>query len=190
MPASNSSSKPSLLSLQRGLAVLDLLIRSGTGRMRYSEMKAALPGVQDSTLARLLKSLEALGYVERLADAGYRLSSRVFEWGPYLNRARPAFADLARIEVERLAVEGGESACLVVLENDRIAVCESLSVEGGIRVISAGDTLHFEPDHAGAVAVLSLLSAGERERLLAGPFSRFPAGENFVHTVFMLAGSA
>ncbi|MBC2596150.1 helix-turn-helix domain-containing protein [Ruficoccus amylovorans] len=183
MPSSDSSSKPSLLSLQRGLAVLDLLIRSGAGRMRYSEMKTALPGVQDSTLARLLKSLEALGYVERLADAGYRLSSRVFGWGPYLNRARPAFADLARIEVERLAAEGGESACLIVLEEDRLAVRESLSVEGGISVIRAGDTLYFEPDHAGAVAVLSLLSAGEQKRLLAGPFSRFSDGESLADSL-------
>jgi DNA-binding IclR family transcriptional regulator len=175
-PPPSKSSKPSLPALDRGLAILDLLIRAGGGPLRFGELRAHLSGVQDSTLARILKSLEGYGYIERDADTGYRLSTRVLGWRAYLNGARPALADLARREVDRLAREGHESACIAMLGEEKIEVLCSHSVKDGIRIIQPGDTLHFEPDHAGSLSILEQLPPDERERYLAGPFSRFDTG--------------
>ncbi|MGE9293146.1 MAG: helix-turn-helix domain-containing protein [Puniceicoccales bacterium] len=174
-----STSKPGLPALDRGLALLDHLIRSGGGPLRFGELREALPGVQDSTLTRILKALEGYGYLERDANTGYRITQQVRAWGPYLSAARPTLADTAQRVLDQLTQEAHESACITLLGEDRINALCSRSVEGGIRILGTGQLLHFEPDHAGALAILEQLPSAERQRHLDGPHCTFGEGDNF-----------
>lgn len=69
-----SSTAPAALS--RGLQVLELLARNRES-MSFSAIAAAL-GTSNASTMRLLKSLQELGYIEKLPDhQGYRNSERV-----------------------------------------------------------------------------------------------------------------
>lgn len=169
---SQSPQKSTLPALDRGLHILDQLIRSESPT-RYNELKASLPGVQDSTLSRILKALESYGYIQRDADTGYSITHQVRDWSTYLNRQKPELSTLARREVDPLVKLGEESAAVVLLTDDRIVSLYSRSYQGGIQVLGAGDVLHFEADHAAAIAVLAKLPIERRQSCLESTFSRF-----------------
>ncbi len=163
----------SLPALDRGLRILDQLIRSESP-VRYNELRASLPGIQDSTLSRILKALEAYGYVSRDPEIGYSITRQVSDWSTYLTTGTPALSALAQKEVERLTERGNESAAVVLFRNDRIETLSSRSLNGGIQVLKEGDLLHFEEDHAAALAILNQLPANKRKTCLQGSHSRFP----------------
>ncbi|WP_309398870.1 winged helix-turn-helix transcriptional regulator [Cerasicoccus maritimus] len=175
---SDGVSKNALPALDRGLHILNQIIRAG-GAVRYSELRANLPGIQDSSLSRTLKALEAYGYISRDADIGYSITEQVRAWGSYLNNERPTLATLAQKEVDQLTSSADESAAVVILEGDHITTLHSKSMSGGISVLPPGGLLHFEPDHAAAIAVLSELPASERNAYLKGPLSKFPTKPAF-----------
>ncbi|MDQ8195330.1 helix-turn-helix domain-containing protein [Coraliomargarita sp. SDUM461004] len=173
-----SSNKISLPALDRGLHILDQLIRSDAP-LRYNELKASFPGIQDSTLSRILKALENYGYIERDADLGYNISCQVRAWSPYLSNQTPDFATLSREAVEQLVEHGRESAAVVQLDQEILTTIASRSVHNGIQVLQVGDLLHYEADHAAAVAILSALPASKRQQCLHSTTSRFPADYDF-----------
>lgn len=170
--------KPILPALDRALHILDQLIRS-EGSVRYQTLKGQLTGIQDSTLSRTLKALETYGYIDRDPDLGYSITAKVHAWSPYLGNEKEDFLARAQKEVDRLVEQGGESAAVVQLTEDRIATLCSKTVHEGIQVLDPGDTLHFEADHAAAIAVLAQLHEDQRTTCLAGPFSRFPQEAHF-----------
>lgn len=165
--------KHALPALGRGLHILDRLIRSEEP-VRYNELRTSLPGVQDSTLSRILKALEIYGYISRDPDNGYAITDRVRSWNTYLNPAAAELSTLAQKEVDHLAELGEESAAVVQLVDDRILTLCSRSINGGIQVLTPGDLLHFEPDHAAAISVLTMLSATERKHCLKSPYNQLP----------------
>jgi DNA-binding IclR family transcriptional regulator len=160
MPDPNS--KSALPALGRGLYILDQLIRN-EGPVRYNELRASLPGVQDSTLSRILKALETYGYIDRDPDNGYSTTVKVSAWSPYLRATTSDLSTLAHKEIDQLVALGEESAAVVQLVDDRILTLCSRTMKDGIQVLSAGDPLHFEADHAGAIAILEQLNQSERK---------------------------
>jgi len=88
-----------ILSLAKGLKVLDLLARESS--LGFLQIKRAL-GLPSATLARILQTLEQEGWVSRrLVDGQYRLTSRV-SGADALNLARGRLAEIASESLERM----------------------------------------------------------------------------------------
>jgi DNA-binding IclR family transcriptional regulator len=172
------ATKSALPALDRGLYILNQLIRN-QGPLRYNELRTQLSGIQDSTLSRTLKALENYGYVSRDADMGYSITNQVREWSPYLSQKAPDLTRLAIKEVDQLAERGQESAAAVLFTNDCLRTLCSRTIKDGIQVLDKGDLLHFEPDHAAAIAVLASMPAQQRKDCLQGNFSLFPKNYDF-----------
>lgn len=157
--------------LSRGLRLLEA-VSVADAPLRFSDCRELLPGIGDSTLARLLQGLETEGYLERAEGEGYAPGPALREWRGRLTRQGPDFPSLAREAVAGLVRAADESAAVCLLEGDRIVTVTGHSVPGGIQVMRPGDTLHFEADHAAALVILQSLSPAARRRLLAGPHSQ------------------
>jgi len=148
-------------------------ISSAEGPVRFSELREVLGGIQDSTLSRTLQNLEADGYLERDGKAGYRAGRALESWIRESSSAPRTRFQLFNETVERLVRETNESAGIVSLEQEeRLVAVASQSAPGGIWILEAGSILHFEPDHAAALAVLEQLPRSIVSGLLRGPFSR------------------
>ncbi|WP_269524590.1 winged helix-turn-helix transcriptional regulator [Coraliomargarita parva] len=176
MPA--DSTKNALPALDRGLHILDQLIREG-GPLRYNELRSKLPGIQDSTLARILKALETYGYIHRAPDQGYSITQEVRNWGNYLGQSSPDLTTLAQQEVDRLVEQAQESAAVVLSQDQRLTTIASRTQNNGIQILSVGGLLHFEADHAAAISVLAELPTAERKASLQSATSRFPEKYSF-----------
>lgn len=164
-----------MVALARALAILDeLLERPAVDEPRpvftYAQLGRLLPETGDASRARLLKELVGLGVLSKTPD-GYGYGERVLRW-------RRALADtggvtrIAEAVVDFLIARTGESAAVGMLAGDEIRILAGRSVPGSISIIPAGGLLHFEADHAGALAILSQVPRAEQERLVAGPSSR------------------
>lgn len=153
--------------LSRGLTILELLIKHPRG-LRYTELKESLDGVGDASMGRLLTALTESGFAVKQYNR-YFASERVRSW---LSWDKNAVAVFIHKTVDAVADESGESAAFALYEGEQIRIAYSRNCQDSINIIPAGDTLHFEDDHAASLAVLGLLSEKERERALASPFSR------------------
>lgn len=175
MTASRSNPDSALI---RGLRLLEHILQAG-GPVRFSELRDALPGVPDSTLARLLRSLEEHGYIVSVSKSGYTPGPQM---GAFLSAAtRRGISPPEAVEqaVRELCRRTNESAAFVKLETDHLSVLFSLTVSGAVSVLPPGGLLHFEADHAAALAVLQLLPARARKRLLASRYSRIPSPKDY-----------
>lgn len=157
--------------LVRGLRLIRHLLLAGQP-VRFKDLRPVLPGVPDSTLTRLLKSLEEHGYLVSHPRDGYSPGPELAEWQRSLRETRPSRSEMLARTVTRLAGRTNESAAFALLEGDHISISASRTVFGAVSVIPAGSVLHFEADHAAALAILSQLSGTERRRHLRGPTSR------------------
>jgi len=158
-------------SLSRSLAVLREVSCAGKP-VRFSEMRKTLEDLPDSTLSRLLRSLEEAGYLAREGRAGYVVGPR---WAAWTSELGPLPADpLQRYRdcVKTLVRRTNESAGVALLEADRLVVMASETASGAVSIIPSGGILHFEADHAASLAVLALLPSTEQARLVASPYSR------------------
>lgn len=174
----SQATKAALPALDRGLHILDQLIRSKRP-LRYNELRARLPGIQDSTLSRILKALETYGYADRDPELGYRITSKVQSWSLYLNTSPADLQTLALSELNRLTEIGQESAAIAVFSEDCLRILCSHTVIDGIQVIEPGQLLHYETDHAASIAVLAALPHKQRQKCLKSMHSRFPDQYNF-----------
>lgn len=83
-------------------------------------------GLWKSTAHRLLRELEAAGFVERDGN-GYRLGMQLFELGVRVGAYRPnGIRDLAIHELSRLHVHTGLVAHLAVLEDSEVVYLEKV----------------------------------------------------------------
>ena len=108
--------RSSLLTLSRGLAIMDLLGQAPDGEgIAHSEIARRLQ-FQKSTLYRYLACLQSAGYVETVGDTfRYRLGPRVFALASEALRQRD-FAGAAKEFVTALAGATGETAHATVFD--------------------------------------------------------------------------
>lgn len=160
--------------LSRGLKLVEHFLQTDRP-VRFTELRELLPGIPDSTLSRLLRTLEENGCIAPVAKSGYTAGPRIAEWrrlaadsgkADWSRRVEQAVHELARLT--------NESAAYAELRDDRLAVAVSVTVPGAVSVIGPGSTLHFEADHAAALAVLNSLPPPQRQRLIEGRYSRIP----------------
>jgi IclR family acetate operon transcriptional repressor len=110
------AARSSLLTLTRGLAIMDLLATAPDGEgITHPEIAEQLH-FQKSTLYRYLACLQASGYVESVGDNfRYRLGPRVFALASEALRQRD-FPRAAKEFVEALAAATGETAHATVFD--------------------------------------------------------------------------
>lgn len=123
-------------SLQKGLAVLDL-IRDG-GVLRTTDVAARLQ-IDKATASRLLQTLTRAGYATRLED-------RRFGPGPKLTARRagpnqPRIRERARPLLDRLVQLTGETAHVAILADDQVLYLDRAVPETMLKVDRAAGSL-------------------------------------------------
>jgi DNA-binding IclR family transcriptional regulator len=156
-------------SLQRGLAVLDFLVENG-GPVRTSDIAARFD-IDKANASRLLATLQAAGYAERVEDRRYRLGPKFdAEQGSRQLEGLIALRERARSLLEGLVELSGECAHMAVLVADKVWYIDKVSSPHALRV-----------DHpVGALAPLHCTALGKAylafgSRVAPGHFARFTA---------------
>lgn len=110
-----------LRSIGRALEVLDCFDGKSPLAMKDIGKGTKLP---ESTLFRVLLTLEKRGYLEQAVDGTYQLAPKL-RFGWLVDRGKE-LRELARPELERLTHEFNETASLAYLIEDRIHVLDSI----------------------------------------------------------------
>lgn len=166
---SNGSRDLSVRSVDRAIAILDLLAQGGwqTG----AEVARAL-GVHRSTALRLLGTLERHALVERNSStARYRLGRRL----PQLASVVTGEFDLryiARPICERLAAASGETATFELLIDDDIVPIDQVTASNSVVTVNWLGRRYPVHCTASGKAFLAFGSPDVRDRLLAGPLEK------------------
>jgi DNA-binding IclR family transcriptional regulator len=135
-----------------------------------------LTGIPKATIFRILQTLHDRGYVGQDSPSGnYRLTMRLAQLG-----RETRFDGLlvrARQHLDKLHSRFDETVNLGVLEGDRVYYLCSLETSQPLKwILRPGSSDAFHSTALGR-AIVSQLSEGERERLLAlGPFEARTAG--------------
>jgi DNA-binding IclR family transcriptional regulator len=118
-----------LRSIGRALGVLDCF--DGTAPLALKEISAST-GLPESTLFRVLLTLEKHGYLEQSVDGTYQLAAKL-RFGWLIEEANRLKAK-AHPELERLANRFNETASMAYLYEDRIHVLDSIETFHEIRM--------------------------------------------------------
>jgi DNA-binding IclR family transcriptional regulator len=118
-----------LRSIGRALDVLDCF--DGTSPLSLKEISGST-GLPESTLFRVLLTLEKHGYLEQAVDGTYQLAPKL-RFGWLVEEANELKAR-ARPELERLANRFNETASIAYLYDDRIHVLDSIETFHEIRM--------------------------------------------------------
>ncbi len=118
-----------LRSIGRALDVLDCF--DGKAPLALKEISAST-GLPESTLFRVLLTLEKHGYLKQAVDGTYQLAPKL-RFGWIVEQAN-ALRDKVRPELERLAQRFNETASLAYLYDDRIHVLDSIETFHEIRI--------------------------------------------------------
>lgn len=125
-------------------------------------------GISTNGVFRILKCLTKRGYTEVDPAGGYRLGTRFFTLGMTLQSRFEIFRR-ARIHLERLCEESGETVQLHALRKDRALVLDCVTPTSASVLVQVLPGSLMEP-HASAfsMAVLAFLPATEARRHLPG----------------------
>jgi len=158
---SPSSEQYYLRSIGRALDVLDCF--DGKAPLALKDISART-GLPESTLFRMLLTLEKHSYLEQAVDGTYQLSPKLrFGW---LVEQANAMRAKARPELERLVNRFNETASLSYLYDDRIHVLDSIETFHEIRMSNRiGRVL---PPHCSAMgkAITAFQSRDLADRIL------------------------
>lgn len=124
-----------LSSLDQGLAVLEALAQAREEALGLTELAQRL-ALHKSTVARIVATLSARGYVEQdPRTRRYRLTLKLFELGS-LCLARLELVTEARPIIEELAQASGEVVHLAVLDQGEVVYVDKVESEQTIRMYS------------------------------------------------------
>jgi DNA-binding IclR family transcriptional regulator len=118
-----------LRSIGRALEVLDCF--DGKSALALKEISKQT-GLPESTLFRVLLTLEKHGYLSQAIDGTYQLAHKL-RFGWLVDQAN-ALRDKVRPELERLAQRFNETASMAYLYEDRIHVLDSIETFHEIRM--------------------------------------------------------
>ena len=155
--AQRSSPGP-VQSLDRALDVLEVLTRSD-GPVGVGEIATAT-GLPQGTVHRLLRGLQARGYVRRDTSRKYSLGAAAFRLG---DAAQRSLARSARPHLASLVDLAGETANLAVLEGDDVVYLAQVPSPQTLRMFA--EVGRHVPPHSTAVGKV-LLAGLPREQAL------------------------
>lgn len=140
--------------LDRAIAVLDAVEHGA--RTHGSVVRAT--GLSRTTAHRLLKSLEAHGFLEHVGGRGYRLGPRLLKLAA-ASLQDPSLRDAAHPALERLAAATGESAQLFVTSLDGRVCIDAVESSSELRTfVPIGEELPLWAGSAGKVLLASMTS--------------------------------
>jgi IclR family transcriptional regulator, KDG regulon repressor len=133
-----------------------------------------LTGFNQSTVSRILATLEKKKCVERDAPGGkYRLGVKIHQWKNILSQ-ETSLADLARPVMERLRDLCGEEVTLYVPgEGNRICVEAAKSRHGMAKVTQVGKLLPLHCGASGKVLLAYLPEKIRRSIIFGKPLNKF-----------------
>jgi DNA-binding IclR family transcriptional regulator len=145
-----------LRSIGRALEVLNCFDGQTPLSLREIGVRVGLP---ESSLFRVLRTLEKDEYLQQFRDGTYQLAPRlIFGW---LVRAADHVREIARPELERMVTTFNETASLAYLFDDRIHVVDCIETFHEIRMTNKiGRTL---PPHCSALGK-AIAAFQDRER--------------------------
>ena len=134
------------------LKCFDLLdvIAAQPGSVRISELGRMVGESRATTYQRLL-TLTTAGWLERLADGSYRLSTRACRIATAA-LAQAGFGERAQPVLDELAHEFGEAVSLVMLEQEKIVITQRAEAKGVLRAdLQVGAELSYKDSSSGAI---------------------------------------
>jgi DNA-binding IclR family transcriptional regulator len=163
-PASGARQNYQIKALDRTMQLLDCFTRERP-ELGVSEL-SRMVGMHKATVHRILMALEQHGLMEQdPATEKYRLGLRLLELGARVNE-RLHLPRLARPELERLVALTGETAHLVVMDQEEGLYLEKVESPRPFRVPSqVGRRLPLHCTGVGK-AILAFLEPGQRHRVL------------------------
>lgn len=140
-------------SLERAAAILDIVAASRAEGVALADLSERT-GLHTSTAFHLLKTLEGLGYVERVADSKrYRIGGRIFVLAAgALDEA--TLLSLGTPVLERLSHDTGEAAHLAVRSGADIVLVARTAATGMLQMSERAGVVR--PAHATAIGKLLL----------------------------------
>jgi|GEM_PF-5252115 len=168
--------------LSRGIAILESVSLT-TRPLRFSELRAIVPGVPDSTLSRLLRSLESSGHLARHADMGYTAGPETRRWMTAIRQSPSRFHDVVIEQLKFLTTTAKESAAVALLDDEAIRIFKSQAVPEAVSIISEGEILYFDTDHAGCLAILHQLDRTRRAEAFKSRYSRIHHAKEYAAAI-------
>lgn len=156
-----SSEQYYLRSIGRALEVLDCF--DGEAALALKDISAH-SGLPESTLFRILHTLEKHGYLQQAVDGTYQLAPKL-RFGWLIKRAN-SLRDRVRPELDRLVHRFNETASMAYLYDDRIHVLDSVETFHEIRMSNCiGRVL---PPHCSAMgkAITAFQDSALADRIL------------------------
>ena len=158
--------------LEKGLAVLELLVREGMP-LSQAEIAKGL-GRSANELYRMLAVLERSRYIQRDELSGkYSLSLKVFCLGQSV-RIIEQLKGAAVGPMRTFSEETGKECHLSVLEEGRLVVVHQSAGSGAIRLSIEPGSVHCPPRTASGRVILARMVAREREQELELTRKAFP----------------
>lgn len=118
--------------------------------VRISEL-SRMVGESRATTYQRLHTLTTAGWMERLPDGSYRLSTRACRIGAAAMR-QAGFGERTQPILDGLAAELGEAVSLVLLEQEKLVIAQRAESEGILRIdLQAGAELSYKDSASGAI---------------------------------------
>lgn len=138
--------------LSTALKCFDLLdvIAARSGSARISEL-GRLIGESRATTYQRLVTLTTAGWLERLADGSYRLSTKACRIAAFA-LSQAGFGDRAQPVLDEIADRFGEAVSLVLLEQGKLVIARRAEGQGVLRAdLQVGAELSYVDSSSGAV---------------------------------------
>ncbi len=147
--------------LDRAVSILDAVERGA--RTHPAVVQAT--GLSRTTAHRLLKSLEAHGFLEYVGGHGYRLGPRLLKLAA-MAMQEPSLRDAAHPALERLAAATGESAQLFVTSLEGRICVDAVESSSELRTfVPIGEELPIWAGSAGKVFLASMTAQRAEEHI-------------------------
>lgn len=137
-------------SLGRGLALIDYIVKNHNS-YRYKDLKAIMSDIPEPSFGRLIGALVELGALAK-ENNRYSAGTLTLSWKNALTPS--VFENSCEALAEEIAAESRESCAIAQLTESGIKIVGSKTHLNSIHIISKNSLLHFESDHAGALAIL------------------------------------
>lgn len=164
--------------LSRGLAVLQA-VSTADRPLRFSELRTVAMHVPDSTLCRLLQSLESSGHLTHQPDVGYTPGPQIQHWLKAVRKSPQSFQDCAAAQIQILTSTIRESAAVALHDGEAIRILKSKTEPDAISIIEEGEILHFESDHAASLAILHQMKNAALNQALKSRYSRIRNAQEY-----------
>lgn len=152
------------MGLRRGLTVVETLARHG-GQSSFSQLQAALGGLASTTLARLLKTLQEEGWVEKdTASRTYRIAGRTLGLASTIEGVLPTEA-LLRPVLRDLSRASGQTAAYCEDDGNAYTIVAKEEHENSAHMAAEGTPNQRYTRHG--FGMLCLAHADEQRRARA-----------------------